>query len=361
MKKMNVLQLIDSLNVGGAEVMAVNIHNLLCEDENINSYICATRKEGNLRSKINNNNTYFFLNKKSVVDIKAIVKLLTFIKQNKIKIVHAHSSSYFTAFCAKFFMPTLKIIWHDHYGLSDELVNRKKQPLKFISKYFSYSIFVNQSLLEWAKLNLRVKKIIFLPNFGRFELRKGITILKGLPEKRIIKLAAFRAQKDHLNALKSFYLISKTYKEWTLHLVGGHLNDAYFAEIKKFIKEKELTNKVFFYGVCLDVQYLLSQATIGVLSSKSEGLPISLLEYGLAKIPVVVTNVGYSSKVVENNLSGFVVEKEDSVELANAIAKLIDSKKKRLSFGHKLYEEVSTNYSEKKFIENLLKIYKSII
>ena len=41
----------------------------------------------------------------------------------------------------------------------------------------------------------------------------------------------------------------------------------------------------------LDIKNILHQATLGVLSSKSEGLPVALLEYGLASLPVVATNV----------------------------------------------------------------------
>jgi glycosyltransferase involved in cell wall biosynthesis len=48
----------------------------------------------------------------------------------------------------------------------------------------------------------------------------------------------------------------------------------------------------FVYGSLQDVENILNQATIAVLSSQSEGLPIALLEYGLHKKPVVVTAVG---------------------------------------------------------------------
>ena len=61
--KLNILQLIDSLHPGGAEMMAVNIANGL-SDVGINSHICTTRLEGALRSKINGSVGYLCLNKK---------------------------------------------------------------------------------------------------------------------------------------------------------------------------------------------------------------------------------------------------------------------------------------------------------
>ena len=63
MNKQSVIQLIDSLNVGGAEVLAVNIANGLSEQE-IDSHLCATRSEGILKKNINSDVGYVFLNRK---------------------------------------------------------------------------------------------------------------------------------------------------------------------------------------------------------------------------------------------------------------------------------------------------------
>ena len=84
-KKLNVIQLIDSLRAGGAEMMAVNIANGLAE-EGVESHICATRVEGSLKVKINKQRGYLFLNKKYSIDLKAIFKLYRYIKMNGITI-----------------------------------------------------------------------------------------------------------------------------------------------------------------------------------------------------------------------------------------------------------------------------------
>jgi glycosyltransferase involved in cell wall biosynthesis len=55
----------------------------------------------------------------------------------------------------------------------------------------------------------------------------------------------------------------------------------------------------FVYGSQQDVENILNQATIAVLSSQSEGLPI-VLEYGLHKRPVVVTAVGDMPMIINN-------------------------------------------------------------
>jgi len=304
-KKIKVIQVIDSLSPGGAETMAVNIANLLAEN-GIESHLCVTRLEGDLKIKVQKNVGYVFLNKKKVIDFTAIKKLHNYIKKHQIAILHAHSSSFFIAILIKFFNASVQIIWHDHYGKSEQLEARKKKYLKPASYFFTQIITVNRLLFNWAKENLYTKKIIYMPNFAI--LNKNIpktTHLSGEVGKRIVCLANLRPQKDHLNLVKAFKIFVEKQEKWTLHLVGIDTNDTYSKAIHLFIKENKLTSKIFLYGSCLDTYSILKQATIGVLASKSEGLPIALLEYGLAKLPVVITNVGECATVLQQGKNGF--------------------------------------------------------
>jgi len=355
--KLKVIQLIDSLNPGGAEMMAVNIANGLA-DEDVQSHICATRLEGRLKSKIATSVGYLFLNKKHAVDIRALKKLSKYIKENKIGIIHAHSSSYFFAFLIKIRIPKIKIIWHDHYGHSENLIKRSKFPLNLVSTSFNTIISVNKLLEQWAKKFLNSKKGYFLPNFASLDTNTPkITFLKGEEGKRIICLANLRPQKDHLNLLRAFEVIHKQYLDWTLHLVGLDLNDKYSEEIKSFIKMNNLGYSVFLYGSRSDIAHILGQATIGVLASKSEGLPVSLLEYGLAKLPVVITNVGDCNKVVQNKVNGLLVEPANDKKLADAILKLIANSELRMNLGANLYENIHHNFSKDKYMKKLISIY----
>ena len=355
-KELNVLQIIDSLAVGGAEVMAVNIANGLA-DTNVSSHICVTRKEGLLKEKINTSVGYLFLNKKKAIDVKAILNLKTYIKTHQINHIHAHSSSFFIAILVKFLIPSLKVIWHDHYGKSNEIEERKTLALKLGSFFFTSVVVVNQILYQWAEKNLKTKSIYYLANFSVLNKSELITKLKGIEGKRIVCLAAFRPQKDHLNLLKAFKNIQQKDPDWTLHLVGDHQKDDYFNKVFNSIKENNLNTTVYIYNACLDVPNVLKQATIGILSSNSEGLPLALLEYGLAKLPVVVTDVGDCSKVVMTGKSGTVIKKENSLELEIALEELINSEEKRKTYGELHYKNVINYYSQESFINQLVKIY----
>lgn len=360
-KEIRVLQLIDSLEVGGAEVLAVNIFNLLSENVNIESFLCATRAEGNLKNQVKIKDNYLFLQKRNTIDFSAVIRLRKFIKRNNIQIVHAHSTSFFLAFCIKICTPSLKVIWHDHYGNSDFIADRKSTLLEYASYKFAHIISVNSKLEKWAKQKLHCKEVTFLNNFPFFNDLKKSTKLKGAKGKRIVHVAAFRPQKDHINLLNGFLQTQDQYPDWSLHLIGDSNDDKYKNEIARFVNENNLKNKVFRYGVCSDIKYILSQASIGILASKSEGLPISLLEYGLAKLPVIVTNVGECHNVVKHNSTGLVVQKGDSEKLSKSILNLISSEKKRNQFGVELYSEIKKNYAKESYINKLIKIYKTIL
>ncbi len=357
MKKLSIIQIIDSLNVGGAEVLAVNIANGLSE-EKIDSHLCSTRKEGFLKENINSNVGYVFLNRKKVFDFKAILMLHRYIKQHGIRIVHAHSSSSFIAVCVKMINPKIKIVWHDHYGNSEFLENRDIFSLKMFSYMFSVIISVNNDLKKWSKKNLKTKNIFFIRNFPIFNNQENITTLNGVDEKRIVHIAGYRKQKDHLNLLKAFLTISKTHNDWTLHLVGKSYNDNYSNRINEFIKNENLQDKVFQYGVCSDINNILEQAEIGVLSSKSEGLPISLLEYALSRIPAVTTNVGECNLIIKDKR--FIVEPLNSNKLAIALELLINSRKERGKLAIDINKCVMLNFSKQSTISKLINIYNKI-
>lgn len=205
---MRVLQLIDSLNAGGAERMAVNIANALVSKVD-RSYICTTRSEGLLKSSIQKEVLYLFLKKKGALDLFAMQSFYSFLKRERIDIIHAHSSSYFLATIVSIFLPKIKVIWHDHYGNSDFLSKRPKRMLNFCSYYFSHSFGVNTNLVIWAKTNLKHHSVSFLPNFVHSDTSiKNQVVLKGQKGTRIVCLANLRPQKDHINLILSFHKLT---------------------------------------------------------------------------------------------------------------------------------------------------------
>lgn len=356
---MRVLQIIDTLEAGGAERVAVNLANALVEEVD-GSFLCATRKEGALKSILKQEVQYLFLNRSSTLDIQALVKLHKFVKRNNITHIHAHASSFFITTIIKFLRPKLKLVWHDHYGKSEFLKQRPKTILKMCSRSFNHILSVNSRLKDWSEENLKATSVSYLPNYAELDNQPEITVLKGEAIKRIVCLANLRPQKDHLTLLKAFQQLIGIYNDWSLHLIGQDFRDDYSKAIKAFIVDSALEGKVFAYGSCPDISAILKQCDIGVLSSKSEGLPLALIEYGLAELPVVATRVGDCHLVISNEKEGQLVKPQDVLELKKALENYINHPEKAKLAGEFLKLNVLKNFSKSATIHKIIRIYKSI-
>ena len=181
------------------------------------------------------------------------------------------------------------------------------------------------------------------------------TKLKGIVDKRIVHLAGFREQKDHINLIECFKLLHDRDNEFTLHLIGKEYVSDYSTQIRKKIKELELDNFVFYYGMCRDVKYILSQATVGVLSSKSEGLPLSLIEYAICGLPFATTDVGATGKVIGN--LDYAVPPKNPEALANALYVLLKDKDLRNKESLFLKKRAKAMFSVDAFMNKLKSIY----
>lgn len=351
---MRIVQLIDSLEAGGAERMAVNYANSLADKIEFSALV-ATRKEGALIKQIDSKVAYLFLNKKKQIDFAALFRLRAFVLKNKVTHIHAHSTSFFFAFLLKLICPSLLLFRHDHYGNNEFLVRRPHTVLKLTSSFFKGVIAVNQNLREWSVQKLKSKNVIYLPNFPV----KGIkvidnTILKKVEGKRIVSLANLREQKNHFLLLEVAKKLKKQYTEWTFHLVGKDFDDDYSNQIKKLIQDYELADNVFLYGSKEDIENILNQSSIAILTSKSEGLPVALLEYGLYKKAVVVTNVGEIPNIVQNGNNGYIV-KTGSLDLFyNSLVDLIENEALRTNFGNALFNTIEKEYSAESVMKNYL-------
>lgn len=358
---MRILQLIDSLDAGGAERMAVNYANALADNVAF-SAVVATRKEGLLKAVLNPKVGYFFAARKSTIDITAILRLRKFVKANKIQIVHCHGSSFFTAVLLKITYSGIKIIWHDHYGNSMYLSKRNTIPLKAASFFFEGIITVNRQLLEWSASNLYCKNVIYLPNFvGRQDTSPVETILLGEEGKRIVCLANLRPQKNHFLLIDVAVKLKQSHPDWTFHLVGQDFKDAYSQEIKERITIQGLDKNVFLYGTKPDIANILDQSDICILTSRSEGLPLAFLEYGTFGKPVVVTNVGELPNIVRDRENGRIVPSENALLFYEAVTEIIANTHLREKMGSALAATIINNYSEQAIMVRYTSWLKKII
>ena len=356
---MRVLQLIDSLEAGGAERMAINYANAIYK-EYLFSALIATRGEGCLKIYINQGVEYLFLEKKRTLDFKSIFKLRKFIKLQKIDIIHSHGSSFFLATIIKIITPSVKIIWHDHNGDRNNQTIYKNIILWFCSLFFNGIFAVSLQVENWNRNNLNWNNVLFIPNFTKINSEIPITNLKGNDGKRIVCLSNLRNPKNHLVIISGFLKSAIFEKGWSLHFVGRDYFDDYSDKMKKCISDNKLEDYIFLYGTRSDVFTILKQSSIGLLGSTYEGFPVSIIEYGLAKLPVISTNVGYCSQIIKNKDTGILFDPKNLEELANKLFLLCNDKALQEKIAKNLNESIVSNYSEKTIIRNVIKFYQLI-
>lgn len=360
--KVAVLQLIDSLAAGGAERVAVNLANYLPRDR-FESFLCATRQEGSLAALVESHVWRMQLSRKGRFELNPLARLREFIQARDIKIVHAHGTALFVGAVIAHLPPYPKLIWHDHFGRY-AVEDRPVWLYRAATWNIGAVISVNHPLAEWCRRRLKVsgEKVWYVPNFVDFrEPRKMVGDLPGTPGKRVVCVANFRPEKDHATLLQSIELVREQEPDVHLLLVGNTHDAARQSDLERLITEKNLSDHVSLLGLRSDVIEILQNCDIGVLSSRSEGLPLALIEYGAARLAAVATKVGQCEEVLDGGRAGLLVEPGDAPALAQAIASLLADARQRAHFANKFRARVEHQYSAPRAIKRITDIYSAVL
>ena len=109
-----------------------------------------------------------------------------------------------------------------------------------------------------------------------------------------------------------------------------------------------------------NIEKVLSAADIVVITSDNEGTPLSLIQAGMAGLPVVSTNVGSVPEVVLDNATGLVTS-SDVQEIADALEKLVTDKALRERLGHAAQEFTLANFGVQRLVQNHEVLYKKLL
>lgn len=132
----------------------------------------------------------------------------------------------------------------------------------------------------------------------------------------VVMVGRLAEPKDPATLLRAFSIINRRLPSCRLWFVGDGLLRP---SAEALAQSLGLTSVVRFWGIRPDVGGFLSQADVFVLSSKSEGLPVSLIESMALGVPAVVSAVGGMPEVVEAAGAGSCVPPQDPERLAEAI------------------------------------------
>lgn len=344
MSRIGILHLVDTLEPGGTERVAVNLVNHLAR-ERFRPFLATTRREGALASAVLPDVGRLSLSRSRTLDLGAVLRLADFVRENGIAILHAHSSSLFLAAL----VPGVRIVWHDHFGRIGE-EERPAWLWKPAARRAAAVVAVSEELARWSRERLGVEAV-YLPNFIPEAPVGPVPDLPGTL--RVVCVANLRAQKDHLTLLRAFRRVPDAH----LLLAGAEVEPAYAARVRE--EAASLGGRVTFLGSRPDVPDLLRACDVGVLSSASEGFPLSLLEYGRAGLPAVATRVGQCPEVLDG--AGILVPPGDPAALAEAILALLRDPGRRQELGEHLERRVRERYSPSAVIERLEALYHTVL
>ena len=121
---------------------------------------------------------------------------------------------------------------------------------------------------------------------------------------------------------------------------------------------KDLPVKVL--GWQSNIEQILSAADIVILTSDNEGTPLSLIQAGMAGLPVVSTRVGSVSEIVLDGVTG-IITSFDVQEIANALEKLAKSDDLRARLGYSAQEFTLANFGVKRLVNAHELLYKELM
>lgn len=358
--ELSVIQLIDTLDAGGAERVAVNLANALAR-RGYQSYLCATRRGGPLEKEIDPGVRFILLGRKNRWDVGAVLRLRQLIRRERIQIIHAHSSSLFIGSLASLLTGS-RLVWHDHYG-PGSTYSRPAWLYRMTSRRVDRVFTVTRTLADWATrvLGISAAQVQYLPNFviGR-KTPQTTCDLPGTAGHRIVCVANIRPVKDQIVLLQAMQILQQRQPEAHLLLVGAASDSAYYAAAEAERQSLHLEDRVTFLGKRDDVAQILAGSDIAVLASRFEGFPLAVLEYGRANLPVVATNVGECAEILDHGSAGILVEPGSSQALAAALNGLLCDPHKRSFLGERLAQRVETIYSEAAIMTTILHEYRII-
>lgn len=108
-------------------------------------------------------------------------------------------------------------------------------------------------------------------------------------------------------------------------LIGRTLVPTYETQLARLAQSLGVADSIQFFGESHHPRALMSSCHLGVLTSASEGLSNTLLEYFAEGLPVVCTNVGGNSEIVQDGINGYLYQSRDVEALATAILKIADN------------------------------------
>lgn len=360
---MKILQIINSLETGGAEKLILESMPLF-NKKGIQVDLAVLKKTKtpfmDILEKLNCCTIYSLGN--NLYAPSVVFKIRSLLKKYDLIHVHIFPSLYWVALTKMLSFSKIKLVYTEHSTSN----NRRKSFVFRIIDRFIYSLYSKIITISF-EVDENIKKHLNC-NSDKFELiQNGInlnTIKEAesytksnlIPEKEnavfLIQVSSFRYPKDQKTVIKSLKHLEDNV---ILLLVGdGPLKN----DCEDLVKDLNLTDKVFFLGIRMDVINLLKSSDIVILSSYHEGLSLSSIEGMASGKPFIATDSPGLGDIVKG--AGILFPINDDKALAKEIKTLLSDKNHYNSTVNNCVARAN-NYSIDKTVEKEINLYKSLL
>jgi glycosyltransferase involved in cell wall biosynthesis len=371
LKHINLLHIIYSLEIGGAEMDLVAKAKVLVEEYGYHIAIACLLRRGELVEEAERNGIRVIgpvMSGKS--DIRVIPRLVRTMCSGKFDIVHTHM------FAANFLgrlaallagvpviVSTVQLI-AEREKWWEILLDRALQ-LK-TGMMITSSEAVRRSFIERGIREDKITTIYNGIDFSKFdsidrvEARNRIRPELGLKDSTFLVGTVARLQrvKGVECLIEAANHIVESVPNARFLIVGDGPQKA---ELQYRIKQLDLSSRFIFAGTREDVPAILSALDLFVLPSLSEALGIAVIEALLMRVPVVATNVGGVPEVVKSGETGLLVPPKDPIRLGEAIAYVYSNRDRAIAMARAGERRVRGMFEISRLAQRQVELYEMLL
>lgn len=365
-----ICQVLHGLGVGGAEVLAARLARQLAHRFRF-TFICLDEL-GTLGEQLRDEGfPVTVLGRRAGVDLKCTWRLAKLLRREQADIIHAHQyTPFFYAITARLLYRRAPVLFTEHGRwfpdyprqkriLANRLLLARRDRVVAVGEHVRQALIDNEGIP--AERTSVIYNGIDLSPFGhgcngRLTTRQEMGV--GTDDLVIIQVARLDALKDHATAIQTLAQVVQFRPNARLVLVG---EGPELAGIQQLVRERGLEPNVRFMGLRRDVPRLLRAADLFLLSSKSEGIPLTVIEAMAAGLPVVSTNVGGVSEIIDHGQTGLLAPAGDADKLATNILELIRKPELHARVASLGQQRASTLFSESRMHDEYSRLFEEMI
>lgn len=359
--KKGVLILLDALEPGGGENIAVNIAIRLKDSPSYTPFVCATRAGGELEKKLKASQVpYLILQRNYLYQIHKFTSLRKTLAEQKIQIIHAHKTgSNFWGSILGRISQVKAVVAHVH-GKTYSWKNIKIEKLvgQLADKVISVSEFEKRRLVKAGVASAKIVTIHNGINPTNFKTEPNVATKSQLAiraEAPIVGICAgLRPEKNHEVFLYAAREVANKRDAYFLIVGDGERR----RELEALAVNLGIAERCIFAGFVKEkIADMLSLFDIGVLCSELEAMPLTLLEYMASAKPIVATNVGGIPEVIQDGVNGFLVPPRDPHALAQKLLLLLTQRDIAKKMGDNGFCIVKQKFSEEVMVKKIEELY----